>query len=168
MSTIVTGLQQTRIKCLLTELLRKEVSASVDEAASQMRSEGIPSGSIPVVNFGRTKEFYQFFLRKGCHISTFIQEPSNCSIITGISKRSVDKLYICSTFCWFRLPSTQNPNSLTEAPAVADDQQLDCICWSRFVSIPLILLMKGTLRFWNPLIHKSVLSVSLRPWPWVK
>lgn len=51
MGTIETGLQQSGMECLHREVLRREVNASVSEAAPYFRrSENMPSGPVTVSN----------------------------------------------------------------------------------------------------------------------
>lgn len=94
------------------------------------------------VSCGQTKESEHFFLRKGCHITTFIRRPRNCRVITWVNKRLVNNFYICRIY-WFRFLSIQSLNSLSGSPVLVAGQELAGTKPGRVSVILSIVRMKG-------------------------
>lgn len=92
LGTIVTDVQQSGMECVLKEVLKREVKASVSEAAPYFRSENMPSVPIPVVSV------------KGMSLNISLEKNATATYSSGdhetaewINKRSADTFQICNT-----------------------------------------------------------------------
>lgn len=127
MDTIVTGLQQSQIEFLHKGILKAEVDTSVSENASYFRRSGYtPSRPIDVVILVKQRRLYTFFIGNGVTLA-HSSDNHETAFIAWVNKRSVDTFYIRNVAHWFRLLSTQKPDSLLEVLVVATGRKLACI-----------------------------------------